>query len=93
MLIADAQVHIWAADTPERPWPPIVHPTQSRPHKPQPITKDDMLREMDAAGVGRAVIAPPVWEGVRTLPFTHRAQFASCLANWLVISGIGGNTS
>ena len=65
MLIADAQVHIWAADTPERPWPPIVDPTQSRAHKPEPITKDDMLREMDAAGVRRAVIAPPVWEGVR----------------------------
>ena len=65
MLIADAQVHIWVADTPERPWPPIVDPTQSRAHKPEPITKDDMLREMDVAGVTRAVIAPPVWEGVR----------------------------
>ena len=65
MMIVDSQVHIWAANTPERPWPPIVDPTQSRPHKPQPITKDDMLREMAAAGVDRAVIAPPVWEGVR----------------------------
>ncbi len=65
MMIVDSQVHIWAADTPERPWPPIVDPTQSRPHKPQPITTADMLREMDAAGVNRALIAPPVWEGVR----------------------------
>ena len=65
MMIADAQVHIWAADTPARPWPPIVDPTQSRAHKPEPITKDDMLRDMDEAGVARAVIAPPVWEGVR----------------------------
>ncbi len=65
MLIADAQVHIWAADTPERPWPPITDPTQSRAHKPEPITKYDMLREMVVAGVARAVIAPPVWEGVR----------------------------
>lgn len=64
-MIVDSQVHIWAADTPERPWPPIVDPTQSRPHKPQPITTADMLREMDAAGVNRALIAPPVWEGVR----------------------------
>ena len=64
-MIVDSQVHIWAADTPERPWPPIVDPTQSRPHKPQPITTADMLREMDAAGVDRALIAPPVWEGVR----------------------------
>lgn len=65
MMIVDAQVHIWAANTPERPWPPIVDPTQSRAHRPDPITADDMLREMDAAGVERAVIAPPVWEGVR----------------------------
>jgi predicted TIM-barrel fold metal-dependent hydrolase len=65
MLITDAQVHIWAADSAARPWPAIVDASQSRAHKPQPITKDDMLREMDAAGVARAVIAPPVWEGVR----------------------------
>ena len=65
MMSVDSQVHIWAADTPERPWPPIVDPTQSRSHKPQPITTADMLREMDAAGVNRALIAPPVWEGVR----------------------------
>ena len=65
MMIVDSQVHIWAADTPERPWPPITDPTQSRPHKPEPITTDDMLREMKLAGVDRAVIAPPVWEGVR----------------------------
>ena len=64
-LIVDAQVHIWAADSPERPWPPIVDPQRSRPHRPQPITTQDMLREMNAAGVDRAVIAPPVWEGVR----------------------------
>ena len=65
MLIVDAQVHIWAAATPERPWPPIVDPAQSRAHKPEPITAEDMLREMDAAGVDAALIAPPVWEGVR----------------------------
>jgi predicted TIM-barrel fold metal-dependent hydrolase len=64
-VIVDAQVHIWTASTPERPWPAIVHPMQSRPHKPEPITAEVMLREMDAAGVDRAVIAPPVWEGVR----------------------------
>lgn len=65
MMIVDAQVHIWAADTPERPWPPIIDPTQSRAHRPEPITAHDMLREMDATGVERALIAPPVWEGVR----------------------------
>ena len=60
MLIADAQVHIWAANTPERPWP-----ARHAPHRPVPFSKDDLLREMDAAGVHRAVIVPPSWEGDR----------------------------
>ena len=62
MLIVDAQVHIWAADTPERPWPAGG---RQRAHRPQPFSKDDLLREMDAAGVARTVIVPPSWEGDR----------------------------
>ncbi len=64
MLIADAQVHIWAPSTPERPWLP-PRPDLPLPHKPAPFTKDDLLREMDAAGVYRAVLVTPLWEGVR----------------------------
>jgi len=60
VLIVDSQVHVWAASTPERPWP-----ARHQPHKPQPITKDDLLREMDRAGVDRAVLVPPSWEGER----------------------------
>ena len=30
-----------------------------------PFSKDDLLAEMDAAGVDRAVIVPPSWEGDR----------------------------
>ena len=60
MLIVDAQVHVWAANTPARPWP-----ARHQPHRPAPITKDDMLREMAAAGVDRVVIVPPSWEGER----------------------------
>lgn len=60
MMIVDAQVHIWGANTPERPWP-ARHP----PHQPQPITQDDLLKEMKAAGVDRVVIVPPSWEGER----------------------------
>ena len=60
MLIVDAQVHIWAANTPERPWP-----ARHAPHQPVPFSKDDLLREMDAADVQRAVIVPPSWEGER----------------------------
>ena len=60
MLIADSQVHLWAADTPERPWVPGI-----RPHRPEPLGEAELLREMDAAGVGRTVIVPPRLEGAR----------------------------
>jgi L-fuconolactonase len=58
-LIADSQVHIWAASTPERPWPkrPAV------PHRRVPYSADALLRDMDEAGVDRVVIVPPSWEG------------------------------
>ena len=62
MLIADAQVHIWAADTPDRPWPAIGH---SYAHRDTPLGHAALLREMDAAGVDRVVIVPPSWEGDR----------------------------
>jgi L-fuconolactonase len=62
MLIIDAQVHIWGADTPARPWPAEG---RHRAHRPEPFSKDDLLREMAAAGVDRAVIVPPSWEGDR----------------------------
>ncbi|HET7875106.1 MAG TPA: amidohydrolase family protein [Methylomirabilota bacterium] len=62
MLIVDAQVHVWAADTPSRPWPPgRAH----QAHRPQPLSKDELLREMNGAGVDRVVIVPPSWEGDR----------------------------
>ena len=51
MFIVDAQVHIWAANTPERRRPS----GRSQPHRPQPFSKDDLLKEMDAAGVARVV--------------------------------------
>jgi predicted TIM-barrel fold metal-dependent hydrolase len=59
VLIADAQVHIWAASTPERPWP-ARHP----PHR-APLDKHELLAEMAKAGVDRVVIVPPSWEGDR----------------------------
>ena len=62
MLITDAQVHIWAADRPDRPWPKSG---RSSPHLPEPLGAEALLRQMDAAGVGRVVIVPPSWEGDR----------------------------
>lgn len=59
MKIVDAQVHIWAANTPERPWP-----ARAEPHR-EPLGKDELLGEMDRAGVQGVVIVPPSWEGDR----------------------------
>jgi L-fuconolactonase len=60
MLIVDAQVHIWGANTPDRPWP-----ARLEAHRDIPIGHDELLREMDAAGVDRVIIVPPSWEGDR----------------------------
>ncbi|MGZ5149739.1 MAG: amidohydrolase family protein [Burkholderiales bacterium] len=61
MFIVDAQSHIWGANTPERPWPARTKPH----HREEPFGKDELLREMDAAGVHRVIIVPPSWEGDR----------------------------
>ena len=60
MKIVDAQVHIWAANTPERPWP-----KRAEPHRTSALGKDELLGEMDKAGVDGVVIVPPSWEGDR----------------------------
>ncbi|HWI14136.1 MAG TPA: amidohydrolase family protein, partial [Burkholderiales bacterium] len=60
MQVVDTQVHIWAADTPQRPWP-----KRHQPHRAEPLGKDELLREMDKAGVDRVIIVPPSWEGDR----------------------------
>jgi predicted TIM-barrel fold metal-dependent hydrolase len=59
MKIVDAQVHIWGANTPDRPWP-----ARAEPHR-SPLGKEELLAEMDKAGVDGVVIVPPSWEGDR----------------------------
>lgn len=54
MLIADSQVHIWAPNTPERPWRP-----GQNVHREIPLEAEEVLREMNAAGVERCVLVPP----------------------------------
>src|SRR5437762_13368023 len=53
MQIVDAQVHIWAGGKPSNP-----------NHRQVPaFTKDELLKEMDEAGVDAAVIHPPTsWD-------------------------------
>jgi L-fuconolactonase len=62
MHIFDSQVHLWAADTTDRPWPPG---RAAQAQKPYPVTKEALLLQMDLAGVSRIVIVPPSWEGDR----------------------------
>lgn len=77
MLIVDSQVHIWGADTPQRPWP-----KRAAAQRPIPLGKDDLLREMDEAGVNRVVLVPPSWEGDRNdlaieAAISHPQRFAT----------------
>ncbi len=58
-VITDGQVHLWQEPTTERPWPP----GRSTPHRPGGFSVEQLLIEMDAAGVDRAVIVPPSWIG------------------------------
>jgi predicted TIM-barrel fold metal-dependent hydrolase len=64
VLIVDGQVHIWLPNTPERPWLP-PSPDLPTPHRAEPFTREQLLHEMDAAGVNRVVLVTPLWEGVR----------------------------
>lgn len=60
LLIVDSQVHIWGANTPERPWPARGHA-----HRDVPVGAEEVLGWMDEAGVDRVIIVPPSWEGDR----------------------------
>lgn len=51
MLIVDAQVHIWTSGTP-------VHIHRQVSH----YTGDELLRDMDEAGVDGALLHPPSWD-------------------------------
>ena len=54
MKIIDAQVHIWSQ---------IVVPPSGLHRKVSQFTADELLREMDEAGVDAAVIHPPLsWD-------------------------------
>jgi predicted TIM-barrel fold metal-dependent hydrolase len=58
--IVDSQIHMWKANTPERPWVP-----GTRPQLPEPMTIERVVPMIDAAGVDRVVIVPPTLEGER----------------------------
>lgn len=61
MRITDAQVHIWAAESPDSPWDPAA---RTFAHGDS-FTAEELLVRMEAAGVDRAVLVPPSFTGNR----------------------------
>src|SRR5579864_6383849 len=62
-VITDAQVHIFAPNTPETPWPSEPGRTSPPAKHARGFSPEEMLGAMEAIGVGRAVIVPPGWAG------------------------------
>ena len=62
MLIVDSQVHIWAPETPEKPW---ATGDAATPHRSEPLGHEELLRAMNVAGVYRTIVVPPTWEADR----------------------------
>jgi predicted TIM-barrel fold metal-dependent hydrolase len=66
MFIVDSQVHIWKEETPDRPWVPGARERiRLNGHREEAFSYEECLQLMDEAGVDRAVIVPPSWEGDR----------------------------
>ncbi|MFT4066533.1 amidohydrolase family protein [Paraburkholderia sp.] len=67
MKIIDAQVHVWKADSPERPWDPVARTRlhEFAAYRAEPLSYEELLGEMDKAGVYGAILVPPYWEGDR----------------------------
>jgi predicted TIM-barrel fold metal-dependent hydrolase len=62
MRIIDSQVHIWAPESAEKPY---ARENASTPHRAVPLGHEELLREMDGAGVERCILVPPTWEADR----------------------------
>ena len=66
MFIVDSQVHIWREETADRPWVPGARERiRLNGHREDPFSYAECLALMDEAGVNRALIIPPSWEGDR----------------------------
>ena len=59
-IIVDSQIHMWKANSPDRPWV-----AGTRPQLPEPMTIERVVPMIDAAGVDHVVIVPPTLEGDR----------------------------
>ncbi|WP_439030578.1 amidohydrolase family protein [Gordonia terrae] len=59
--IVDAQIHVWKASTPRRPWPADA----IEPQRSVPLEVPEVRAVMTAAGVDAALLLAPTWEGGR----------------------------
>jgi L-fuconolactonase len=57
-MLTDAQLHVWEADRPDRPWD-----RQQRPQLDEPFTVERAVKLLDEHGVDRAVLVPPLVSG------------------------------
>jgi predicted TIM-barrel fold metal-dependent hydrolase len=62
MKIIDGQVHVWQPESADRPWP---QGGAARAQLPYALTCERLLTMMNEAGVDRAILVPPSWEGDR----------------------------
>jgi predicted TIM-barrel fold metal-dependent hydrolase len=66
MFIVDSQIHVWLEETPDRPWIPGARERiRLNGHREEAFSYEEALQLMDEAGVNRALIVPPSWEGDR----------------------------
>jgi predicted TIM-barrel fold metal-dependent hydrolase len=66
VFIVDSQVHIWKEESPDRPWVPKARERiRLNGHREDPFSYEECLALMNEAGVDRAVLVPPSWEGDR----------------------------
>jgi len=58
-MIIDAQIHVWWPNSPQRPWPEGAVSLHGEAYQTA-----DAIKQLDAAGVQRAVLVPPSWTGI-----------------------------
>ena len=63
--VVDAQVHLWLAESADRLWPAGGTEFAEKNHRAEPLSPSALLDEMAVAGVDRAVLVPPFFEGYR----------------------------
>jgi predicted TIM-barrel fold metal-dependent hydrolase len=81
LTIIDAQVHVWLPESPDRPWPPGG---AARVQLPYALDYTKLLKLMDEAGVDRAILVPPSWEGERN---DHALEAAARYPNRFAVMG------